>query len=87
MGKADNVNISAVTLPLCSVASLLVGAPAGAGATLPYPDVCVLWQATKVRRAAMDADARKLKRRKAHSAPGSVEDKPERQKRIVAELE
>ena len=44
-------------------------------------------QATKARRAAVDADSRKLKRRKAHSAPGSVEDKPERKKRIVAELE
>ncbi|KAK9838515.1 hypothetical protein WJX81_004545 [Elliptochloris bilobata] len=46
-----------------------------------------LYKATKVRRAAVDADTRKLKRRKAHSAPGSVEIKPERQKRIVAELE
>lgn len=47
----------------------------------------VTLQATKARRAAVDADSRKLKRRKAHSAPGSVEDKPERKKRIVAELE
>ena len=44
-------------------------------------------QASKARRAAADADTRKLKRRKAHSAPGSVEIKPERRKRIVAELE
>jgi len=44
-------------------------------------------QATKARRAAVDADSRKLKRRKANSAPGSVVDKPERKKRIVAELE
>jgi len=35
----------------------------------------------------VDADSRKLKRRKANSAPGSVGDKPERKKRIVAELE
>jgi hypothetical protein len=35
----------------------------------------------------VDADSRKLKRRKANSAPGSVVDKPERKKRIVAELE
>ena len=44
-------------------------------------------QAAKARRAAVDADTRKLKRQKAHSAPGSVEIQPERRKRIVAELE
>ena len=44
-------------------------------------------QATKLRRTMVDADARKLKRRIAHSAPGSVTIKPARAKRVVAEVE
>jgi WD repeat and SOF domain-containing protein 1 len=34
-----------------------------------------------------DADRRKQQRRIAHSAPGAVKVKPERKKKIVAELE
>lgn len=44
-------------------------------------------QAAKLRRTIIDADARKLKRRISHSAPGSVVVKPARKKKIIAEQE
>jgi len=44
-------------------------------------------KAHKLARASEDADTRKLRRRVSHSAPGSVEVKPARRKKIVAELE
>lgn len=44
-------------------------------------------QATKTRRAVMDAERRKLKNRIAHSKPGSVVVKPARRRKIVEELE
>jgi DDB1- and CUL4-associated factor 13 len=50
---------------------------------LPAP----IYKAAKARRAQIDAEARKTRRRVQHSAPGSVVVKPERRKKIVAELE
>jgi len=50
---------------------------------LPKP----IYKAAKARRIVVDADKRKLSRRVAHSKPGSVEVKPERKKKIIAELE
>lgn len=49
----------------------------------------MLWpdQAAKLRRTITEADDRKLKRRIAHSKPGSIVVKPARKKKIVAELE
>ena len=44
-------------------------------------------QASKLRRTIIDADARKLKRKIAHSAPGSVTVKPARKKKTIAEVE
>ncbi len=44
-------------------------------------------QAAKTRRTIMDNDKRKLQRRIEHSAPGSIKVKPDRKKKIVAELE
>ena len=44
-------------------------------------------QAEKLRRTIIDADARRLKRKIAHSAPGSVEVKPVRKKKIIVEQE
>jgi WD repeat and SOF domain-containing protein 1 len=44
-------------------------------------------QASKMRRIVQDSDKRKLQRRIQHSAPGSINVKPERKKKIVAELE
>jgi len=44
-------------------------------------------KAHKAARAQVDAEARKLRRRVAHSAPGSVEVKPARRKKIVAQVE
>jgi WD repeat and SOF domain-containing protein 1 len=44
-------------------------------------------KAAKAARASADADTRKLRRRVSHSAPGSVEVKPARRKKIVAEVE
>lgn len=44
-------------------------------------------QASKLRRTVQDADRRKQQRRIAHSAPGTVKVKPERKKKIVAEVE
>lgn len=50
---------------------------------LPAP----IHKAAKLRRAQIDAEAKKTRRRVAHSAPGSVVVKPERRKKIVAEME
>eukprot|EP00882_Tetradesmus_deserticola_P008927 GHRQ01009417.1.p1 GENE.GHRQ01009417.1~~GHRQ01009417.1.p1 ORF type:complete len:450 (+),score=192.11 GHRQ01009417.1:122-1471(+) len=44
-------------------------------------------KASKMRRIVQDSDKRKLQRRIQHSAPGSITVKPERKKKIVAELE
>jgi WD repeat and SOF domain-containing protein 1 len=44
-------------------------------------------QASKLRRTVQDAERRKQQRRIQHSAPGAVKVKPERKKKIVAELE
>jgi len=44
-------------------------------------------QAAKLRRTVQDADRRKQQRRIQHSAPGAVKVRPERKKKIVAELE
>lgn len=49
--------------------------------------VLVAVQAAKLRRTVQDADRRKQQRRIQHSAPGAVKVKPERKKKIVAELE
>ena len=50
---------------------------------LPKP----ILKATKARRVVIDADKRKLGRRIAHSKPGSIKVKPERKKKILAEVE
>lgn len=50
---------------------------------LPTP----LYKAANLRRTVEEADKRKLKRRIEHSAPGSVKVKPDRKKKIIAELE
>ncbi|KAF6252435.1 WD40-repeat-containing domain protein [Scenedesmus sp. NREL 46B-D3] len=44
-------------------------------------------KASKMRRIVQDSDKRKLQRRIQHSAPGSITVKPERKKKVVAELE
>ena len=44
-------------------------------------------RAAALRRAQTDAEARKTRRRVAHSAPGSVEVKPERRKKVLREEE
>ncbi|KIY94371.1 WD repeat and SOF domain-containing protein 1 [Monoraphidium neglectum] len=46
-----------------------------------------IYKAAKTRRKVQDADKRKLTNRIKHSAPGSVTVKPERKKKIVAEVE
>jgi WD repeat and SOF domain-containing protein 1 len=46
-----------------------------------------IYKTAKARHAVQDADKRKLSRRVAHSAPGSVALKPERKKKIVGEVE
>ena len=46
-----------------------------------------IYKTAKARRVVQDADKRKLSRRVAHSAPGSVPLKPERKKKIVGEVE
>lgn len=50
---------------------------------LPAP----IYKATKLRRTIINNDKRKLERRMAHSAPGSIKVKPERKKKILAEME
>jgi WD repeat and SOF domain-containing protein 1 len=50
---------------------------------LPKP----LHKATKLRKTMEDSERRKLRNKVAHSAPGSVDIKPIRKKKIVAELE
>ncbi|KXZ47814.1 hypothetical protein GPECTOR_32g426 [Gonium pectorale] len=50
---------------------------------LPTP----IYKAAKMRRAVQDSDKRKLQRRIEHSAPGSIVVKPERKKKILAQLE
>ena len=50
---------------------------------LPAP----IYKAAKQRRVIVDADRRKLQRRMAHSKPGSIKVKPERKKKILAEVE
>jgi WD repeat and SOF domain-containing protein 1 len=55
-------------------------------ADVMVPCVCSL-QATRLRRIVTDADNRKQQRRIQHSAPGAVKVKPDRKKKIVAELE
>lgn len=44
-------------------------------------------QTAKTRRTIMDSDKRKLQRRIAHSAPGSITVKPDRKKKILAQVE
>lgn len=44
-------------------------------------------KATKQRRNIIDNDRRKLERRIAHSKPGAIKVKPERKKKILAEVE
>ena len=44
-------------------------------------------QATKLRRTIIDSDAKKEKRRIAHSTPGSRIVKPARKRKIITELE
>lgn len=46
-----------------------------------------IYKAAKLRRQMTDAERKKTQNRVAHSAPGSVELKPARKKKIVAELE
>ncbi|KAI8464516.1 MAG: WD40-repeat-containing domain protein [Monoraphidium minutum] len=46
-----------------------------------------VYKATKTRRAVQDSDKRKLSNRIKHSAPGAVAVKPERKKKIIAEVE
>eukprot|EP00879_Flechtneria_rotunda_P030436 GHRR01033068.1.p2 GENE.GHRR01033068.1~~GHRR01033068.1.p2 ORF type:complete len:210 (+),score=83.19 GHRR01033068.1:1145-1774(+) len=46
-----------------------------------------IYKAAKVRRTVQAADKRKLQRRIQHSAPGSITVKPERKKKVVAEIE
>lgn len=46
-----------------------------------------LYKATKLKRTMEGAERRRLQNRIAHSAPGSVQLKPARQKKIVAEVE
>ena len=46
-----------------------------------------IYKASKLRRTQMDSERRKTQHRVAHSAPGSVQLKPARKKKIVAELE
>ena len=56
-------------------------------APIPYTlDACAA-QATKLRRTIIDSDAKKEKRRIAHSTPGSRIVKPARKKKIITELE
>jgi hypothetical protein len=53
----------------------------------PPPRLPPSAQAAKLRRTIIDNDKRKLDRRIAHSAPGSIKVKPERKKKIVTEME
>ena len=53
----------------------------------PLDFIMLYLQAEKLRRTIIDADARRLKRKIAHSAPGSVEVKPARKKKIIVEQE
>lgn len=46
-----------------------------------------IYKAGKTRRHVQDADKRKLERRIAHSKPGSITVKPDRKKKIIAEVE
>lgn len=46
-----------------------------------------IYKTAKLRRTMEASSARKLKNRIAHSAPGSVKVKPERKKKVVAEVE
>lgn len=46
-----------------------------------------IYKAAKTRRTIIDAESRKQKRRVQHSKPGSILVKPERKKRILAEVE
>jgi WD repeat and SOF domain-containing protein 1 len=46
-----------------------------------------IYKASKTRRIIMQADRRRLTNRIAHSKPGSVKVKPERKKKLLAEVE
>lgn len=46
-----------------------------------------IYKASKTRRVIKQAEDRRLQNRIKHSAPGSVKVKPERKKKLVAELE
>lgn len=46
-----------------------------------------IYKAARTRRIMQDSEKRKLKNRIEHSAPGSVKVKPERKKKVVAEME
>lgn len=50
---------------------------------LPKP----IYKASKLRHAAANAERTKEKRKRDHSAPGSIKSTPARKKRIVAEVE
>jgi WD repeat and SOF domain-containing protein 1 len=49
--------------------------------------VCRHAQAAKARRKVQEADNRKLQNRIKHSKPGSITVKPERKKKIIAQVE
>ncbi len=50
---------------------------------LPAP----IYKAAKQRRVIIDSEAKKQQRRIANSKPGSIKTKPERKKKILAEVE
>ena len=50
---------------------------------LPAP----IYKAAKLRRVRQDSERRKTQHRVAHSAPGAVQLKPARKKKVVAEVE
>jgi len=73
----------------CCSGGLLTSSPA-VTAVLHLTVVSVAFdcaQAAKLRRTVHEADKQKLSRRIQHSAPGSITVKPERKKKIIAELE
>ena len=54
---------------------------------LSLPGVDKIVKAAKARRVQIDSEARKNRSRVRHSAPGTVVVKPERRRKIVAEVE
>ena len=88
MYAAQKLQCAVTNTPLCVCACMHAG-PEDTARSHSTLCMCMhaCMQAQKIRRAVTEADKRKLSNRIKHSAPGSIKVKPERKKKIIAQME